>query len=202
MTMKNTVLTLAVVSLAAFATPAFAADDAKPAAAATGMTFGVVDMDKVMQTSDAGKDIAAQYDAKRKEFATDLNKEQDSLMKTQSELEKEKAAGPKDKDAFAAKVKAFEEKGQAWKQKAQNKKIVLELGVDNAEAKLRKQVAEVVAEEAKAKGYSAVFTQNNVMMSTPNLDMTADVLKEVNDKTKKIPIDWATAADVASGKKK
>jgi len=41
-----------------------------------------------------------------------------------------------------------------------------------------------------------------VMMSKPELDMTDGVIKQVNDKVKKIPVDWAAASDQVSGKKK
>ena len=199
-TVKNTILVLGISAIAALSTQAMAAD--APAAPAAGLTFGIVDMNKVMQTTDAAKDIFSQLDDKRKEYLAQISKEEDTLRTTQQELGKDK--DKLSKEAFDEKRAAFEEKYQKWQKLAQNRKEVLDRAFENAMNKLREKAAEIVAAAAKQKHYSAVFTQNAVMMSTPDLDLTPAVIEQMNKSVKKIPVDWAaaTAASEAAGKKK
>lgn len=196
-TVKNAILTLGISAMAALSTPAQAAD-----APAAGLTFGIVDMNKVMQTTDAAKDIFSQLDGKRKEYLAQISKEEDSLRNTQQELDKDK--GSLSKEALDKKRQNFEEKYQKWQKLAQNRKEVLDRAFESAMNELRQKAAQVVAAEAKKKHYSAVFTQNAVMMSTPDLDLTEIVIEQMNKSVKKIPVDWAsvTAASNESGKKK
>jgi outer membrane protein len=210
-TFKNTMLMFGVVSMTAFAVPALAADDAAAAPATAGGTFGVINMDKITETSDAGKDIRSQVDAKRKEYVAELSKQEDSLAKTKQQLDKEveafKAKQQADKNAapnsdLEKKISAFQDKYVQWQKMTQNRKEVLAVAYETAIDNLRKQAAEIVAEQAKAKNYSAVFLQNAVMMSKPELDMTDGVIKQANDKIKKIPVDWSAASNQVSGKKK
>ena len=194
-TVKNAIIMLGISAIAAFVTPALAAD-APAAPASAGPTFGIVDMNKVMQTTDAAKDIFSQLDSKRKEYLAQISKEEDSLRSMQQELEKDKSLS---KDAMEGKKKAFEEKYQQWQKLAQNRKDVLDLAFEKAMNDLRQKAAEIVAEAAKQKHYSAVFTQNAVMMSTPDLDLTEEVIAQMNKSVKKIPIDWAAVSGAVSG---
>jgi outer membrane protein len=199
-TVKNTLLMLGIFAIAAFSAPALAAD-APPAPAAAGLTFGIVDMSKILQTTDAAKDIFAQLDAKRKEYLAQISKEEDSLRALQQDLDKQK--GTLSKEALADKSKAFEEKYLQWQKLAHSREEILKQAQDGAMNKLIGKAAEIVAVIAKEKHYSAVFTQNAVMMSTPNLDMTDAVIEQMNKTVKKIPIDWASvtsASDGAAGK--
>jgi outer membrane protein len=206
-TFKNTMMVLGISAMAVVSAPALAADApaapaAAPAPAATGLTFGIVDMNKVMQTTDAAKDIFSQLDGKRKEYLAQISKQEDSLRALQQELDKQK--GTLSKEALEVKRKAFEEKYQQWQKLAQNRKDVLDRAFESAMNKLREKAAEIVAAAAKQKHYSAVFTQNAVMMSTPDLDLTGGVIEEMNKTVKNIPVDWAAASDEAAsaGKKK
>jgi outer membrane protein len=200
-TFTKAMMVLGISAVAAFSVPALAAD-APAAPAAAGLTFGVVDMNKVLQTTDAAKDVFSQLDVKRKEYLTQISKQEDSLRVLQQELDKQK--GTLSKEALETKRKAFEEKYQEWQKLAQNRKAVLDRAFESAMNKLREKAAEIVAAAAKQKHYSAVFTQNAVMMSTPDLDLTDTVIEQMNKTVTKIPVDWAAASNEAAdaGKKK
>ena len=198
-TIKNAVLMIGLSAIAAFSAPALAAD-APAVPATTGTTFGIVDMNKVLSTTDAAKDIFSQMDVKRKEYLAQLSKEEDSLHAFQQEVEKEKAT--LSKAAFEEKGKVFEEKYQQLQKNGQSRKEILDRAGEGAMNKLREKAAEIVAEVAKQRHYSAVFTQNAVMMSTPDLDLTDIVIAQLNKTVKSIPVDWAAATAATNGKKK
>lgn len=201
-TIKKTIAIIGISALAGVSMPAFAADAPAPAApAAGGLTFGIVDMNKVMQTTDAAKDVFSQMEAKRKEYQTQISKEEDTLRAAGQDLEKQKDT--LGKDAYEQKGKALQEKFMNEQKTVQDRKRILDQAFAAAVGKLRTEAAKVVASIAKQKHYSAVFTEDAVMMSTPDLDMTDAVIEQLNKTVKKIPVDWAAAAaDDEAGKKK
>jgi outer membrane protein len=192
-TMKKALLAAGIAAIAALSGPALAAD-------AAGTSFGVVDMSKVMQTTDAAKDIFSQMEAKRKEYQAQISKEEDSIRSSEQELVKQKDT--LSKEDFAAKRGAFEEKVIKGQKMLQDRKRTLDQAFNTAMGKLRHEAAKIVASIAKEKGYGAVFTEEAVMISSPALDMTEAVVAQMNKNVKKIPIDWKVAADGPSDKKK
>ena len=196
-TIKNTVLIMGIFTLAAFSVPTQATAAPSPAAApAAGLTFGIVDMNKIMQTTDAAKDIFSQMEVKRKEYQTQISKEEDSLRSAEQEIVKQKDKLPK--DAFETKRKAFEDKVLQGQKLVQDRKKILDQAFNSAMSNLRHEAAKIVATAAKEKHYSAVFTEDAVMISTPELDMTDVVIDQMNTTVKKIPVDWAAATAAAS----
>lgn len=181
--MKNTMLALFAATLMFAAVPALAADPA-PAA----LSYGVVDMNKVLQTADAAKGLIAELDAKRKEFQTQLTKEETALRTSEQEILKQK-----DKLSaadFEKKRKEFEGKVAAAQKSVQDRKKVLDDAFAAAMTKLRTEILKASAEVAKAKGYTAVFNQEAMVLADTKADITNDVIAGVNKSVKKIDVSW------------
>lgn len=181
---KRIILTAGIAVLAGTAVPALAADGG-------GHTFGVIDMTKVMQKTDAAKDIFSQLEAKRKEYQSQIAKEEDALRAAEQEIIKQKDS--LSKDEFDKKRAGFEEKVIQGQKLVQDRKRTLDQAFNSAVGNLRREAAKIVAEAAKEKQFSAVFTQDAVMMSTPDLDITDIVIERMNKTVKKISIDWAAS---------
>src|ERR1035437_6744050 len=120
-TIKNVMTMMGICAMAAFSAPALAAD----APASTGLTFGIVDMNKVMQTTDAAKGIFSQMEVKRKEYQAQISKEEDSLRSSGQALEKQKDTLAK--DAFEEKGKALQEKFMQEQKVVQDRKKILDM---------------------------------------------------------------------------
>ena len=193
--MKVQYMLAAIAMVAALSAPALAAD----APAAAPLTFGVVDMNKVLQATDAAKGIFSELEGKRKEFQTQISKEEDALRSTEGDIMKQKAT--LSQEAFDKKRKDFEQKMLDGQKMVQEKKRLLDQAFNGAILKLRGEAAKVVAEIAKEKGYSAVLTQDAVMLSLPQMDMTDEVITRLNKSVKKIPIDWSAVKDAGKDKK-
>lgn len=197
-TIKGTILLMGAVAILGFtAAPAFAAGEAAGAP-----SFGVVDMNKVMQTTNAAKDILNQLEGKRKEYQAQISKEEGSLRSAEQEILKKKDS--LSKEEFEKKRAEFEGKVIQGQKMVQSRKRTLDQAFGSSMAHLRREAAKVVAELAREKHYSVVFTQEAVMISTPELDMTAMVIERMNKNVKKIAVDWAASAaqDSAPAKKK
>lgn len=196
----NTLLaTVGFLALTGLSTAAWSAD--APAASAGGLTFGIVDMNKVLQTSDAAKDIFSQMESKRKEYEGQISKEEEALRKEGDALKQQKAT--LSKEAFEEKAKALQGKFIQEQKLVDTRKRTLDRAFSSSITSLRREAAKIVAAIAKEKNYSVVLTEEAVMMSTPDLDMTDAVITQMNKDVKKIAIDWSSAsgADAAPAKK-
>jgi Skp family chaperone for outer membrane proteins len=191
---KLSVLALSVVSMMSFTAPAFAAD----AAAHTSLTFGVIDMNKVLRDTDAAKDVFSQLEVKRKEYQTQISKEEDTLRAADQAIMKEKEK--LSKEEFEKKRKEFEMKVVDAQKLVQERKSTLDRAFNGSMIQVRNAAAKIVAAVAKEKGYSTVFTNDAVMMSADELDMTTVVIERMNKDVKKMKVDWS--APVAAEKKK
>jgi outer membrane protein len=179
-------------AMAVLAAPAFAANDPAPAA----QGFGVVDMNKIMQTTDVAKDIFSQMEVKRKEYQANISKEENTLRAAEQEILKRKDS--LSKDEFEKERKGFEEKVINGQKLVQDRKKILDQAFSKSMGNLRGEAINIVAEVARERNYSAVFTQDALMISAPSLDMTDVVVERINKHVKKIAIDWS-ASTAASG---
>jgi Skp family chaperone for outer membrane proteins len=186
---------MAVLAMGGFASPALSANDPAPAA----LSFGVIDMNKVMQVTDAAKDVFSQLEGKRKEYQANISKEEDILRTAEQDILKQKDS--LSKEDFDKKRKEFEEKVIAGQKLVQDRKRILDQAFGSSMGRLRNEAIKIVADVAKEKNYSAVFTQDAVMISTPALDMTDIVIERMNKSVKKIPVDWSASAAASGGKK-
>ena len=196
-TVKGTILAMSATMIMAFAVPAYAAGEAATAPAASAPTFGVVDMSKVLQVTDAAKDIFSQLEGKRKEYQGQIAHEEDTLRSAEQEIMKQKDT--LSKDEFEKKRAGFEEKVIEGQKLVQTRKHTLDVAFNTSMTSLRREAAKIVADIAHDKHYSAVFTQDAVMISTPDLDMTDMVIERMNQNVKKIPIDWTAASATDDG---
>jgi Skp family chaperone for outer membrane proteins len=70
---------------------------------------------------------------------------------------------------------------------------ILDQALTKSMMKLRMEVGKVVAAVAQEKHYAAIFTQDAMVIPTPQLDITDEVIARTNQQVKKIPVDWAAA---------
>jgi outer membrane protein len=185
MKMTRILKAMAVAATLFAAAPAFA--DTAPQ-----QSFAIVDTGRVLQSSKAAKSVSDALDAKRKEFAAQIGKEQDSLRADGQKLQK--AAPTLSKEQGTERLKAFHEKEFNLQKMVQNREILIEKALNQSMTKLRDATRDVVGEIAKEKGFAAVLTQDAVMLSVPQMDITTEVVKRLDDKVKSIPIDWEALA--------
>ncbi len=162
-----------------------------PALAEGVQTFGVVDIEKIMRETDAAKGIFKELEGKRKEYQTQISKEEDTLRSAEKEIIKQRDT--LSKEDFEKKRIDFEGKVSKGQQMVQQHKQTLDHAFSASMAKLRTEATKIVAEVAKEKGFSAVLTEEAVMLSVPEMDMTDEVVKRMNAKVKKIAVDWSPA---------
>lgn len=183
--MKTKIAMIAALAMMALTAPAKAEEST--------FSFGVVDMSKVMANTTAAKDVFSQLEEKRKQYQTDISKEENALRSAEQDIMKQKDSLARDE--FDKQRKGFEEKVIKGQKLVQDRKRILDQAFNSSMLRLRGEAAKIVATLAKERKYSAVFTQEAVMMSTPEMDMTEEVISRMNKELKKISVDWSASAD-------
>ncbi len=149
---------------------AFAADTAAPLTT----KIGVVDMQAVATQSEPAKAAKAQMEKKFGKEKEDLEKQGEALKKKAESLKGPKVGDDK-KLAFIKSKQELDQKTRNFMRK-----------VEQEEVKLRQDMVTMVFnatyEVAKRKGYTFVvdITAGGVLYADQSMDLTADVLAEVN----------------------
>jgi outer membrane protein len=153
--------------------------------------FAIVDMNKVMREAAAGDQIRTELNAKSKQFHTELENQDKTLSAQKEALAKSRESMTE--DAFEKKVKELQGKYGEAERLLQERRRTLDVVSNTSRNKLLTEATKLIADIAKEKGYSAVFTQEAVLLAEPDLDITDEVVKRMNTSVKKIAIDWNAA---------
>ena len=153
------------------------------------VVIAVVDVEKVISESKAGKSIQEQLKSRREAFQKEFSDREDKLMKAEKTLVKQKT--DLNADDFAKKRKEFEAQLLETRKLFQKRRNSLDKGLGKALATLRKNIIEVTASIADEKKYQVVLTRDSVVIVQKEMDITKEVLSRLNKKISKIKLDSA-----------
>jgi Skp family chaperone for outer membrane proteins len=157
------------------------------ARAAEAVSIAIVDVQRLIADSSAGKNIHEQLETRKASFLADLSKQEQTLRDEEKKLSDQKAS--LSQEEFAKKAKEFEKKLNETRKKAQDSKKSLEGSAVTALGKLRKEILNVVESVAKEKGYTIVLTSQSIVVAKDENDITAVVLEKLNTKISKITLE-------------
>lgn len=148
--------------------------------------IAVVDIEKLLNESKAGKSIAKQVQDKQAAFQKEFSKKEKELSEAQKKLiEEKKSLSAED---FAKKRKEFEEKLIETRKLFQTRRTTLDRALSEALSELRKNVIEIAATAAEKEGYDVVLTRDSVVIADKDLDITERILKDLNAKIDNIKL--------------
>lgn len=148
--------------------------------------IGIIDLRKVIEESEAGKNIASQ-----------LKSRQEAIQKEASEFEKKLKAEEQDilakrkdmkAEEFTEKKKAFEQDFLKSRQAVMTKSSELDTSRKQALAELQKHIAKISADVAKDKKLEIIIDRQFVVLAEEGMDISADVMSKLNASVKTIPI--------------
>jgi Skp family chaperone for outer membrane proteins len=178
----------AIAAVFAFAaTPAFAATAADAAADGT-LRFGIVDLDKLISESVAGKAINKALNDKYKTFEAEIAKEEKSLITERDKIKQE--TSKLSKEEFETKVNAFEKKYADAQKMVQQRRQTFDAGANSGTKKLREEALKITAEIAAERKLDIVLSDNSVILAERAFDITEEALERLNKKVKSVSIDW------------
>ena len=153
------------------------------------VSIAVVDVEKVLNDSRAGKSIQAQLTARREAFQKEFASRENKLVEAEKKLIEEKAEMPADE--FATKRREFEQQLLETRNLFQKRRNSLDKGLNGALTDLRKNIIQVTAEVADEKDYKVVLTRDSVVIVEKEMDITETVLKRLDAKIQTIKLDVA-----------
>jgi outer membrane protein len=153
-----------------FTAQAFAADVAK---------IGIVDFQKVFETSTAGKAAKEEINTQGKKLETDLKAKGSELEETKKRLEREALVMSREKREekereFRIKVNDFKSLQKKYERDLQRTQKRL-LG------EMKKEVLEIISEVGKAEGYLMIIEKIGVLYAPTALDISDIIIQKYNE---------------------
>jgi outer membrane protein len=143
------------------------------------ISIAVVDVEALMSESSAAKSIKEQVKAQSAKFEAEMQSLEKQLN---ADLDKLKQEGdkltPEEKEKRGA---AFYQKRAESKKTLKKSFSALRKGENQALSKLTDAIFEVCAKLAEERKYDLVITRGNVIVGSKALDITADVMKNLNE---------------------
>lgn len=197
MRLSHTIMMTAVIIAATFtAQAAKAADAAAPAPAATVLKVAIIDDQRLLAESKAAKNIDSQLSAKQESF----QKEFVALEKKLNDKKKEliQSSGKIKPEDFDKKRIDFEAEVAKAQNTAKNRRNNLAQAGNEGLGKLRAQITKIVADMAQKNGYTLVLTRQNVVLADKTMDITTDVLAELDKTLTSVPLNFDQPAKAAA----
>jgi len=151
------------------------------------MNIGVVDIEKILSDSSAGKSIEAQLKTRREAFQKEFTAREDNLMASQKTIIQQKSE--LNSEEFAAQRKSFENQLAETRNLFKKRRGSLDRGLGKALSSLRKHIVQVTAEVADERGIKIVVTRDSVVIAAKEMDITDVVLSRLNKKVSNITLD-------------
>jgi outer membrane protein len=143
------------------------------------LKVGVINVQKVLLTCDAGKVAKEKVDAKMKELQETFKKEEEALKALQDEIKKKSSAWSEEKKA--EKVREYQKNGRELQVKTDDAKFEMKQLQDKEVEPILKALEKVVEKYGKEKGYSAILEARNGLYFDDSIDITDTIVKKLNE---------------------
>ena len=190
--MKNTFLpAFTVAALLALWAPSHAQTAATPS---NPIPVAVIDAQRVLHESVAGKKADAFIGDLRGKYQQEIAKTEEQLRAEDQELGRQRSLlSP---EAFEARRHEFERKVQESQRLVQERNGAFDATVRQARAEIGKVVITVVTEMMQKKNILLVIDRAQIVASQTSIDLTEQVLAEVNKRLPSIPLSVPSGAAV------
>ena len=148
--------------------------------------LGVIDMNEVLQKSDAIAKVREVLDQRNQEFQASITEEE--LRLRQEERELNAAQGEIAEDEFAARYAQFEEDVVALQRSIQQQQSRFDLSMQQVNTTLEQELIKIVEEIAKDRHLTMVIQRSNVVIYDLSTDITDEALRRLNERTKNLTV--------------
>jgi outer membrane protein len=155
----------------------------------------VVDTQRVLEESKAGKTIQSQMQQQVATYQKTISKQDQELSAAQQDLQRQQAILAQ--DAFALKVKEFDQRVNDARKKASEAQQNLQESQREAVGKVEYAMLQVVADLAKERGANLVLNKSTVVMFDTHFDMSDEIIKRLNEKLPAVTVSFNHPAGTA-----
>jgi outer membrane protein len=148
----------------------------------------VVDMQRVLQESKAGKMIQSQMQQQVTTYQKTLAQQDQELAATQQDLQRQQSILAQ--DAFAVKVKEFEQRVSEASKRAQEAQQTLSESRNEAVSKVDSAMLQVINGLAKERGANLIVNRGAVVMFDVRMDVSDEVIKRLDEKLPAVTVSF------------
>lgn len=160
---------------------------AQSAAPIAGPVIAVLDVGTIRREAASVKSIREQIINYQNTLQSEIQKEQEALRTAQQELAKKQSLlAP---EAFAEERRKFEQRVVGVQQLVQERRRGLEETQNKAMLQVERMLNQIVVSEAEKNGYDMIVRLTQVVFVKKQLDITADVLKELDTKLPTVQVE-------------
>lgn len=148
------------------------------------LKMGYIDMQRAINTSEAGKEAKEQLAARLKKYQDEINGRQEELKRLKDELEKQGML--LSESARAAKEKDYQQKLKEFQRFTKDAQDELQGKDEEFTRKILESMEKVIQDYGRKNGYTFIFVKNESMLFVDEkADLTEEVLKLFNANRKK-----------------
>lgn len=168
--MKRIIAVFAAIATISICGGAYAADAGK---------LGYVDIQKVLNQSNAGRDAKEQLTAKVKKYQDEINRKQEEMSKLKDELEKKGSV--LSESAKSAKEKSYQQILKELQRLQKDAQEDLQAKDEELTRKILTDIEKIVQDFGRKNGYTFIFIRNDSMIyADEGAEVTDQILNLVN----------------------
>ncbi len=148
-------------------------------ALAAGDKIGVIDVQKILRTSKAGKKATTSLDEKMASFKKKFKGEGEKLKELEEEIKKKSSAWSADKKK--TKIHEYQKAAVAFQQKTKDAQFELKQARDKKLSPLFEKLEKVIDDFGKKNGYAIIIDRTpGIAFVNPGNDITDEVIKALD----------------------
>lgn len=148
--------------------------------------MAIIDIEKVSKEAKVVKDITSKISKKRDQFQKEISAKEKTLEAEKTKIEAKK--GVLSEEKLEKEQKDFISKVEDLKKFAEKRDATLKKAYTDAIKKVNEKVGDIVAKIAKEKELSVVFPSSQVIYALDNLEITEDVIKQLDKEISSISV--------------
>lgn len=146
----------------------------------------VVNYQRLLREAKAARQIREEIEARRRRYQEEIKKKEQELLEKEREITRQRSLlSP---EAFAKKRREFEREAAAVQRQVQERRRQLDAASASAYAEVRNAIIEVVGELAEERGFNLVLPSTAVLLFSPRLDLTEEVLAGINARLPRVEV--------------
>ena len=154
-----------------------------PVLAQDKIKIGFIDIQRVIQESQAGKRAKERFQAQVKKAESDIMKERQDLDRLKSDLEKK---GPLMKEEERRNMESdFQKRSVALQRSMSDYQAELQQKNNQLMADILKDLEAIVNEVGKADKFTLILERSQILYSDQGIDITSKVIETYNNRNKK-----------------
>lgn len=154
----------------------------------SGLNVLVVDVQSLLQNSKSAKMVRQQIEAKRAEYAKEIQRQEEALRKERDTLQRQQSQLTP--QALSQKGREFQQKVNDLDKSVQGKRQALEHSNAEALEKIQQAMLKIITEIAKTRKANLVFQRSELVLFDQGFDITDEVLQKLDEELPTLAVNF------------